>query len=366
MKPLPRPLHKLLQTGSNELELQQVWRAVETRRRRQRPVPLGSWLRASLAVVAFAACTLWLFRALHSAAGPLRETTGHALNHFTGAEEPLIKLSDGSSMELSPEAELQILNNDSTTFVCALRRGRVTFEVTPGGPRNWQVEAGTVRVEVTGTRFTVERAEQETRVAVARGTVLVRGERVLDGVQMLSAGDRVAVPVVPAPRPFASRVPATGGAPGAATEAAGVASDELKLDRKPREPQPAASSSAGKSSLEFADQQRRRGDVRGAIQTLRAVVEQSNDLSQRSMAAFTMGKLQLDSRGNYAAAAAAFRECLRLSPPGSVAEDAQARLVQAEMMAGNTGLLRAAAAEYERRYPGGRRLTDVRRWAASH
>jgi transmembrane sensor len=115
--------------------------------------------------------------------------------------------------------------------------------------------------------------------------------------------------------------------------------------------------------LKFADEERKRGNLRGAIEALRAVVDGDPSESRRAIAAFTLGKLLLDGENRPAQAKLAFRACLRLSPPAAVAEDALARLVEAEARGGAASAARAAALDYERRYPKGRRLADVRRWA---
>jgi TolA-binding protein len=117
--------------------------------------------------------------------------------------------------------------------------------------------------------------------------------------------------------------------------------------------------------LESADEQRRRGDVRGAIQTLKLAVAGGAEPPRRAIAAFTLGKLLLDSTGQPGEAERAFRTCLRLSPPSSVAEDSLARLVEAQVRSGKVEGARATARQYEQRYPNGRRLADVQRWASS-
>jgi transmembrane sensor len=302
----------------------------------------------------------WSYRA---GDGALRDSTGHALNVLGGPRASSLPLSDGSRIELGENSELQVLDNDSTTFACALRRGRGTFEVKPGGGRRWRVEAGKIQVEVVGTRFVVERRAGETVVRVLRGTVLVRGESVPDGVQKLGAGDELnvsngalAASGAAAPAPAASVVaaaqqPAVSAGLGseASSEPHATAVDPL-------------ASAARKNSLQVADEQRRHGDISGAIQTLRAVAGQAQGGSERSIAAFTLGKLLLDATGQPAEAARAFRACLKLSPPASVAEAALARLVEAEARLGNSSAARALALDYERRYPSGRRLMDVQRW----
>ena len=68
-------------------------------------------------------------------------------------------------------------------------------------------------VEVVGTAFWVEAEEQRVRVRVERGAVLVRGERVPERVQRLSAGEEIEIRKE-------SAVPAAGSASGGRPAAA--------------------------------------------------------------------------------------------------------------------------------------------------
>ena len=120
--------------------------------------------------------------------------------------------------------------------------------------------------------------------------------------------------------------------------------------------------SANVDWLQVADEQRRHGNLKGAIASLRAASAEG-DSSRRAIAAFTLGKLLLDGAGRPSEAAQAFRSCLRMSPPAAMAEDASARLVEAQARAGHAEAALRSARDYERRYPNGRRLADVRRWA---
>lgn len=344
------PIRALLQDDASEAELQRVWRGVK--KRRAASASPRAWIAAfalaSLLVLA------WAVRSSSATGKQLRDERGQSLSTLGAATASAVRLTDGSRIELSSDAKLEVLDNDGTTFACALRRGHTLFDVVPGGPRRWRIEAGAVRVEVVGTRFSVERAEGRVSVAVERGTVLVRGERVPDGVQKLEAGGNLVID---------SADEATKSPP------AGVPAAAPALEP----PAPVASASAraplGKVAngdlLKFADEERQRGNLPGAIQALRLAVDEG-PADRRAIAAFTLGKLLLDGENRPAEAKAAFRACLRLSPPAAVAEDALARLVEAEARGGAGQAARAAASDYEKRYPNGRRLADVRRWATPH
>jgi transmembrane sensor len=87
---------------------------------------------------------------------------------------------------------------------------------------------------------------------------------------------------------------------------------------------------------------------------------------QAALAAFTLGKLLLDTEGRPADAARAFARCLSLAPPQSLAEDAWFRLAEAHARSGHTADAAAAAREYRARYPAGRHVLDVARWVDAH
>ncbi|MGC4086658.1 MAG: FecR family protein [Polyangiaceae bacterium] len=338
-----RPLRELLDDDVSEAAIQRIWKGVR-RPRAARVLLKRRYLVGLVSAAAVALLALVWLRAPHAEPGPLREANGHPLNALGALAASSTWLADGSHIDLGPGSALEVLDNDASSFVCVLRRGRGSFDVKPGGPRRWRVEAGALSVEVVGTRFSVERSDERVNVDVEHGTVLVRGERVPDGVQKLTAGSHLLVDLT---EPVRKPSPAASAAP------------------QPSLPVPQTSAApANVDLLQLADEQRRRGNVKGAIVSLRSVVG-SADASRRAIAAFTLGKLLLDSAGRPGDAAEAFRTCLRSAPPASVAEDASARLVEALSRAGNVDGAARNAREYERRYPSGRRLADVRRWASS-
>ncbi len=360
------PIREVLDDSVSEEAVQRVWKGV--RRRRSAGASL-SWRLERRHWVAFAsaafvmAVALWFMRAPSMAHGPLLEASGQALNALGAEAESTTLLNDGSRILLGPGAALEVLDNDESSFVCVLRRGRGTFDVKPGGPRRWRIEAGPVRVEVIGTRFTVDRNKSRVSVEVDHGTVLVRGDRVPDGVQKLTAGSRIVIDA--SERPMASAAPAPAGVGTGAAPMVAASSADFSTAKSSSAAVTALSPSAKVDLLQVADEQRRRGNLKGAIATLRSATSESGDSSRRAIAAFTLGKLLLDAAWRPAEAAQAFRSCLRLAPPAAIAEDAAARLVEALARSGSREAAQRSARDYERRYPSGRRLADVRRWASA-
>jgi transmembrane sensor len=352
MSPKRAPIGSFLQQGASEKELQLIWRRIQRRRVRKPPAWASVLLVvALLSSLLFAGVKAWWPVARME--GALRDQTGRALLLVESSTPRTTTLSDGSRIQVWAGSALEVLENDGDAFVCALRRGRATFEVVPGGPRRWRVEVGAVTVEVVGTRFHVDRRDGSVAVDVQRGAVLVRGENVRDGVQKLQAGERLEVSTaqaanLEAPRPSLP-TPVTSSA---ATAAKGSFRDG---------PGAASAPAASADWLTLADEQRRRGDLEGAIRTLKLAVERGPDDTRGAMAAFTLGKLLLEL-GRPGEAQAAFRTCLNRSPPSAIAEDALTRLVEAQTRSGARDAALATAREYQRRYPNGRRLSDVRRW----
>lgn len=345
------PIGSRLRQDASEEELQRIWRAIQ--RRRARKSALGSALLAVAVIsilVVMGIVSWWP----STNADPLRDEAGRALLLLESSTPRTTSLSDGSRVEMSTDSALEVLENDGDTFVCALRRGRAKFEVVPGGRRRWRIEIGSVAVEVVGTRFLVERREGSVTVEVEQGTVLVRGENVRDGVQKLQPGARLEVPFARPVNTEAARIPL----PAASASSARAAVLESGDEQVDPESVPAPSVDL----LALADGQRRRGDLKGAIQTLQLAIERSPDDTRAATAAFILGKLLLDGVGQPVEAQAAFRACLDRSPPAAIAEDALARLVEAQSRSGAREAALATAREYQRRYPNGRRLSDVRRW----
>jgi hypothetical protein len=93
----------------------------------------------------------------------------------------------GAAVDVAPRSAIAIGNEPDGTTVLVLDRGAVTCQVAPRAQRApFVVQAGSTRVTVVGTRFTVERQGDHAAVSVEHGVVEV-GD---DGVtQVLRAGE---------------------------------------------------------------------------------------------------------------------------------------------------------------------------------
>jgi hypothetical protein len=83
-------------------------------------------------------------------------------------------LSDGTRATLRPHSELRLLAVNPPSLV--LEKGEGFFEVVPGPGRRFSVATPDARVEVTGTQFSVKRADR-TEVLVSSGEVTVTNDK---------------------------------------------------------------------------------------------------------------------------------------------------------------------------------------------
>ena len=419
MSKLRAPLKRVFDEPLSELELQRMWRKLQVRAAAPVGLPHSAVRRLAWPLLAAACLSLlglvayatpWLPLAFSPA--PLTLTGNARLSSrqsFGGQHGVHLSLSDGSQVRLSDDAVLSVTDNSGPSFGTRIERGRAEFEVKPGGRRRWRVECGSVRVEVVGTRFSVERGERGVLVQVTRGVVAVHGETIPGGDRRLGAGDELYV--------------ATGVASTAATRPAAVALAKLQpsaADHQPQpsaanyQPQPTASNypppplAAGASSgpraepepaarvaprtwpktvpgakplatrarssgpegldaqlsslLRAADAARRARDFERARNLLEQVMRLSPAGQYAAVAGITLGRMQMQAQPDRAAEA--LRAALAATPPAGLREDIMARLVEAHVRAGHVELARAAAAAYEQAFPRGRRLAEVRHWIA--
>jgi transmembrane sensor len=354
-RPEQEPLSLVLRDGFHEELVPALWRRI-AHSAPERRLAARAWLgllAAALAVL----CVTWLF-VRRPVLGPLNSADGRAPRVLEASEQPLsAPFADGSRVDLSAGGRIEVLRNDERSFVVALRRGSGTFDVKPGGPRRWVIEAGLASVEVVGTRFEVLRTPERVRVSVERGVVVVRGETVPGGMVQLSAGKSLEV----YGQPLAETNPL---APASALPAAPSLAPPLPNRRPEPVPSPAASTGdAIDALLASADAARRRGDDTTASAALEDVLRRAPERDpRRSLAALSLARLT--AHGDPERAASALDEPAMQAMPEGLAEDALARRVQAEGQAGHAARAAALAAEYERRFPAGRHLEDVQRWRA--
>ncbi|HEY5281167.1 MAG TPA: FecR family protein, partial [Polyangia bacterium] len=323
---------------------------------------------------------------IHRDAGPLRFADGRELVAMDmGIMAGDIALSDGSTIRLSRGAHLEPLESSGTSFSAIVTQGRADFDVRPGGPRHWVIECGLATVEVVGTSFSCDRAPGRLRLVVNHGAVLVRGERVPDRARRLLAGESLEL-VEDARRPVPASVD-TFAKPGVAEPLADVAKGEevrargrmatvpswRELARRGRHGE--AFSALGTEGLRresrhlgvddlfaLADVARLSGHPADAVVPLERILTDFAIDARAPLAAFALGRLELDSLGQAHAAATAFRKALSLGIPSGLREDVRARLVEAYVRSGDAGAARRAADAYMDEFPNGRHIHAIQGW----
>jgi transmembrane sensor len=287
------------------------------------------------------------------------------------------RLTGGSTLHLEPGAHLETEENTGRVVVFNLRRGRATFDIAPLRHELFRVRASEVDVDVIGTRFTVEHGEHEVIIEVERGLVVVGGEPV-SGERRLSPGQRLVVNL---------ETPSMQGV--AAGQELPVPSDttpETELRSEESSARPRWHALARERSFDeayellgagglareteravtpdqlfaLADVARLSGHPRDAISPLERLVASFPTDRRAALAAFTLGRIHLDTLGEPELAGRAFARSLQLGPPPSLREDARARIVEAHARAGDRIGARRAAMEYLELYPSGRHAARVR------
>ncbi|MCB9656508.1 MAG: FecR domain-containing protein [Sandaracinaceae bacterium] len=356
-----------LNSDVDERRVQALWRRVEAGRRGPRPrassrrerlaVPRSRRLLSGVAVGALVVLlgVGWSLRGDPS--GPLRLADGSPVPAtITSDVAESLSFDDGSSLALAPGSHVDLLETTPHHVRLALRGGRVTFRIRPRGPRRWEVACGPLSVEVVGTVFTITRDDERVGVDVARGAVLVRGERVPDHVQRLGAGQSLVVSSAseepPAPRREPAPSPQDQDAAAQLEEAparlGGVgareaqrrpgwrehleagryedAYDALGPDGFQRE---ATRTDDVAELMRLSDLARLAGHPRDAVRPLERIMQRGDGGRAAAIAAYTLGRLRLERLGDPGGAVAYFEQSLQLGLPAALREPARARLVRA-------------------------------------
>jgi transmembrane sensor len=289
---------------------------------------------------------------------------------------PLL-LADGSSVTPDPGSEVRWRDVGPTLVSASLERGRARFDVNHVATRVFRVEAGPVAIQVLGTDFTVERtSDLLTRVSVERGRVRVFWN---GGSRDLAAGEDGLFP----PPESAPSVPTGTPAPTDAAAVAESAAPDHEAQRSPAktwrnlaqggafdqaytalrgEGGSVAVSDNVNDLLLAADVARLSHHPDEAVEPLRQIVRLHEGDPRASLAAFTLGRVLLESLGRPREAADAFARVRQLAPGGELSGDALAREVEARAGAGDTDAARALAEQYLRDFPTGARARSVRRY----
>ncbi len=319
---------------------------VRTRRRRR--LRQGAGALALLLLMAGGALT-WRSRLAPEVSQPLA---------VSSSEDHLLRFSDGSTVTmLAPGTVVSPISvNDEQTHL-QLVKGAARFVVTPRALPHFRVQAHAVDVEVLGTVFELEREGDLTHVRVEEGLVLVRWPGGAAEVASGQAGWFPPVAPAAAPAEVPARAPATNAQPRsqadwrrlAHKQEFSAAWDVLERERQQVKDEPG-------DLLLAADAARLGGRPTKAVPYLHRVVKRHPRDARAPAAAFTLGRLYLDTLASPRKAAEAFAEAYRLAPQGPLAEDAAYRqveaLVRSDDLTAATNMLKV----YARKHPDGARL----------
>lgn len=376
-------------------------RAADRRRRTRQAAAAGG--AALLAVAASVVAFTWPRESGDLLAGfsPIGiMTTGADLD----ADVPgALRFHDGSmAIPLGTDTAMATSLDEPDRAGLELLGGSARFDVIPRPERSFDVQVGSVRVSVLGTRFDVRRQARHVMVHVMRGRVRVQwlgGERILTATQSGL---------------FPLELPGTGTDAGVTTaeveapatdEAAVAGTEEFDLDftLDPPEELLGAEGETGVAEREgggarpgprdwrtlaragsyddayeasrgvtvgdsmtdlmlAADTARLTGHLGEAVTHLERAIGLHPSDRRAHLAAFTLGRVRLQ-QGQPANAARAFLRAQQLDTGGVMREAALAREVQAHARAGNRDAARRRAQAYLTQFPNGRHAGSVRAYA---
>lgn len=382
MNPLATKLSKDLDPRA----LDEVWDRIELRRSSRSSWRAGARYGATLAFAISAILIVlgwrWLYPASdHTTATALRSHGAELTTLDTNGAPQQLALDDGSVVTVEPGAQLVPTRNTGDAITFLLTRGSALFDVRPHGPRTWTIDAGAARVTVLGTRFRVERDGDHVHVSVERGLVLVEdthdpnvkhhlqaGQSADVGARPPAPAESAATPTeAPTPTPAAAPQPRASAEPSAprwqdvaAAQGNAAAFTLLGSEGVARETKRLHSAA---ELLALADVARLSGHPAAAAAPLsRLLAEHASD-PNAATAAFTLGKIQLETLAEPAAAARSFERALSLGVPRALREDTFARRVEAYAKAGDRERARTAREAYDAEFPNGRHRSTLSRWA---
>ena len=141
---------------------------------RREAAPLRGLIAASLAIFVLGAAVMLFW---HPNRDPVYATTA--------GERRLLRLEDGSNVELNSRSRIQIRFSPQQREV-ELLEGQALFQVAKDSHRPFVVRSDELRVRAVGTQFDVNRKATGTTITVVEGRVAVR-------TQLLSAGEQLTV-----------------------------------------------------------------------------------------------------------------------------------------------------------------------------
>jgi transmembrane sensor len=325
-------------TAWDEERAEQTWQGLRVKRTRRTAVRAG----AATVVILLAAGGLWMWQQRGGDGGATnvaeRPEVAPAPDDVRAPEPEVeslaLRLDDGSVVTPEAEAEVDLVADTRERVEVRVVSGKSHFDVKRVPEREFEVDAGNVKIAVYSSQFSVARYDGRTEVWAKDGYLKIEW----DGkVQEVRAGESAEFPP-----PDAIDVPADAIDP--ATPVARARSPRQQVE----------------DLMRAADTARAGRHPSAALKPLDRVVREFPRDSRAPLAAFTRGRVLLDDLDQPARAAKAFRKARDLAPNGPLAEDALAREAEAWARAGKTDRARDRAQKYLDKYPEGHRVPAVR------
>jgi transmembrane sensor len=117
--------------------------------------------------------------------------------------------------------------------------------------------------------------------------------------------------------------------------------------------------SSAKELFESAERHRLAGQLREAATALDTLRRRYPGDPRAALAAFELGRIRMDSFGDFSGAMLAFNSALKLNPSASFREDAEARLIKLYERTGQREACKKAQQAYLARYPRGNHVGVV-------
>lgn len=319
-------------------------------------------------------------------------------------DQPLhVHFSDGSEVHLSARGRMRVVKLDARGAGLQLESGQLELAVRHRAQTHWNVDAGPFGVRVVGTRFGVawEPTRGELTLRLTEGAVELTGpvinkRRVVKGelIRVSLHEQQANVQLSPTPlkvtsTPLAQPTPNQRAAPIAeAVEAKAVhgqrrharARTSTRAEQSPEQPpnppsfeelaragryaealqrvagaawQPTLESASASSLILLGDAARLTGKLPQAEEVYRRIRARFAGSREAASSAFALGRIFYDQRHQPRQAASWFSTYLREAPSGSLACEAEARLMEAQQSSGELSEARDSAASYLRRCPTG-------------
>jgi TolA-binding protein len=282
---------------------------------------------------------------------------------------------------LAPATRARVVHTTAHGAEVMLEQGSLRVAVVHRAGSEWHVAAGPFQVLVTGTKFDLSWSATERTFSLALHEGLVKvdgptlgpsgrwvkvGERlqaVLDGGPAAAASVAASSPTL---EPAASAAVVEPAAGGSVTPSRGAAAPnawkELAQHQKYREALESAEAEGFEETCRKANARdlvllgnaaRFAGAAPRAEQAFKAARSRFAGSSEASMAAFYLGRIAYDQRGDRRQAVQWFQNYLREAPSGALAREAAGRLLEAERALGDRAGAQAAARSYLEKYPSG-------------